>query len=96
MHVSGVAVQCRPEESAEVAQRVGALPGAEVHHLLLNEGKLTVVIESEDLSGQLAQFRAIQALPGVLVAKVAYHAFEGDPKMQSSLEDGSLELLNSP
>lgn len=70
--ISGVLVHARPEAVAEVARRLGELPGVEVHSDL-GQGRLIVVAESTGGRQTADTFTAIRDIDGVLSASLTYH-----------------------
>jgi periplasmic nitrate reductase NapD len=71
VHISSALVHVRPGATAEVATRIGALEGADLH--FANAGKVIVTLEAAS-SGAIADLLAeIGRLPGVLAATLVYH-----------------------
>jgi nitrate reductase NapAB chaperone NapD len=78
MSVSGIVVLCRPEDLAETAETLAALPWAEVHHRS-GEGRLVATIEAAETEEHVAHLREIQELPGVLSAEMAAYYVDEEP-----------------
>ena len=71
-HIASLLVQARPDELAAVIEKIGRLPGAEVHDST-RRGKVLVTLES-DSQGQIADgLNRIQNIRGVISAALVYH-----------------------
>jgi nitrate reductase NapD len=75
---SGIVVRCRPASAADVAARLAALPGVEVHARHDPSGRFVVVQEAPDVDAHERRFREIESLPGVIGASLVSHA--ADPQ----------------
>lgn len=77
-HVSGIVVHAPAERAAAVAERIDALPGAEVH--AREGGKLVVVLEAGD-EGELGDlFNTITLMSDVYSAALVSH-YRDDPNV---------------
>ena len=71
VHISSALVHVRPERTGELARRIAALDGADVH--FAESGKIIVTLEAAS-SGAIAERLAeIGRLSGVLAATLVYH-----------------------
>ncbi len=70
MLISGIVVQCSPENLGKVRERLSAFPWADVHHED-PEGRLVVTIEAVDEEASIACVRELQETPDVLMAEMA-------------------------
>jgi nitrate reductase NapAB chaperone NapD len=70
VNISGIVVACRPEDLAETAEAVDALPWAEVHYTD-PRGRLVATLEAADTDESVARLQEVQALPRVLMAELA-------------------------
>jgi periplasmic nitrate reductase NapD len=85
MNYSGIVVICRPDEVPAVADRLGELPGVEVHYREQEQGKIVVVQEAETVAAEMDGIKRIKRLPGVILADMMYHYFEEDPGILDGL-----------
>jgi len=85
--IAGVGVLCLPKDCAQVAGTLEQLEGVEIHHIRLSEGKIAISIEAPDTQAQIARLREVQKLPEVLLAEVAYHAFEDEEHPEAPLQE---------
>ena len=72
--LSGVLVQCRPEELDRVSDDLGALPWADVHQVD-PAGRMVVTTEAADIHEGMDRIGALRAIPGVLTADLAEFRF---------------------
>lgn len=79
MHVSGILIVTRPEETELCACDVEQLRGVEVHYCYPDRGRLIAVLETQSLESQQEGLREIQALPRVQMAALVEHRIEDDP-----------------
>lgn len=70
--IAGILVHARPDLTAEVATRLGRLPGVSVQEDL-GGGRLIVVAESAGERQMVEAFTAIRDIDGVLSASLTYH-----------------------
>ncbi len=84
MNVSGLVVRASPERFDEVLEVLEAAAWAEVY-THDGESKLVVVVEAEDTASEMAIYRTIEGVPGVLAVELAYSYSE-------ELEDARDEL----
>lgn len=85
--ITGVVVRARPEMAAEVAGRLGDMPGVEVH-AIGGEGHLVVTIEES--GGERLTIDSLSAmadLPGVLATSLIYHHAENEAYFQESTDE---------
>ncbi|HEY5512820.1 MAG TPA: chaperone NapD [Geomonas sp.] len=75
MPVSGVVVTCFSGSSAEVAERVGAFDGVEVHGVL-PDGQIVAVVEADTVQGEVDLVSRLHEVDGVIAVRLAYHNFE--------------------
>ncbi|HEX6736524.1 MAG TPA: chaperone NapD [Azonexus sp.] len=78
IHISSVILAALPAQGAAVQQALAALPGVEVH-VVADDGRMIVSIESADDDATVSQFETIRQLPGVLSASLVFHQYETDP-----------------
>jgi len=83
---SGIVVTARPGELDAVRRRLEALPGVTVHAVDPPTGRLMVTQEAADTRAQMEGLRAMQRLPGVLVADLVYHLREPRLPRRPALE----------
>ena len=77
MNVCGVLVHAKGDERESVAERLNALPNAEVH-LKTSDNRLIVTVEEADDRTAGDTVLAMHRIPGVLSAALVYHHFELD------------------
>lgn len=79
MNLSGILVVVAPSRVSTAVAELSALPGAEVHHVDADNGRIVVVQEADSVELELAALSRIKALPGVMLAEMVYHYFEETP-----------------
>jgi nitrate reductase NapD len=77
-HVASYVIRTRPEDGVEVAERINAVAGLEVH--AEQQGKLVVTAEARD-TRELADFATSLAdIGGVITVAPVYHEYEKAPE----------------
>ncbi|HGY08893.1 MAG TPA: nitrate reductase [Oceanithermus profundus] len=71
MNISGLVVRANPERFDEVLEVLEEAPWVEVY-THDGESKLVVVVEAEDTAAEMAVYRTIEGIPGVLSVELAY------------------------
>ena len=75
-HITSLVVHSTPRRLQQVAARIAAMPGAQVH-ATAPSGKLVVTLDADSSDEMLARVNGIQRLDGVLSAALVYqHAEE--------------------
>ncbi|WP_287418265.1 chaperone NapD [Oceanithermus sp.] len=94
MNVSGLVVRVNPEWFAQVLEVLEAAPWAEVY-THDGESKLVVVVEAEDTAAEMAVYRTIEGVEGVLSVELAYSYSEEleDARDELEVQDGVPEVL---
>ncbi|KAA0892055.1 chaperone NapD [Oryzomonas japonica] len=82
MPVSGVVVTCVDGCAQDVAQRLAALDGVEVHGVL-PDGQIVAVLEADTVDGEVRLFAGFHEVEGVLAVRLAYHNFEDTEQVPS-------------
>ena len=72
-HVCGLVVQARPQAVTDVAQQLSAMDGTEVAASEPQQGKLVVVMQSEDSGTLLDRIESVRNVAGVLAVSLVYH-----------------------
>lgn len=75
MPVSGIVLACTVASVENVALRLAAFSGLEIHGVL-PEGKIVAVIEADTVDGEVALVTELQEMEGVISVQLAYHNFE--------------------
>ena len=75
MPVSGIVLTCIATSTENVARRLAAVSGVEVHGVL-PEGKIVAVLEADTVDGEVALVTELQEMDGVVSVQLAYHNFE--------------------
>ena len=75
LHISSMVVHARPEHLARVKQNIESLPGAEIHGESAN-GKLVVVLETQNQGYITDVIEKINQLEHVLSTSLVYHQIE--------------------
>ena len=76
MNISGIVVAIAPATMQDALTALRALDGVEVQHIDLASHRVVVTQESDSDQEQEQRLRSIQAVPGVLNARLVYHWFE--------------------
>ena len=71
MNISSIVVRTHPERQAQVAADLVASGLCEIH-FQDDQGRIIVTIEGADVQEEAGKLKAIQALPHVLTADLAY------------------------
>lgn len=74
LHVSSAIVTAWPQECADVARRIAALPGTEVRHV--ENSRIIVVIEGDSSSTISSRLTEIAAMRGTLSANLVFEHAE--------------------
>ncbi len=85
MNISGLVVRADPEKFAEVLVVLEEAPWAEVY-THDGESKIVVVVEADDTATEMAVFRTIEGVPGVLAVELAYSYSEELERARDDLE----------
>jgi len=95
VNVSGLVVRVNPERFAQVLEVLEAAPWAEVY-AHDGESKLVVVVEAEDTAAEMAVYRTIEGVEGVLSVELAYSYSDELERARDELEvqDGVPEVLS--
>ncbi|MFO1107619.1 MAG: chaperone NapD [Bradyrhizobium sp.] len=81
MNICGVAVYLAPDAEEDLAARIRALPGVELH-AVSGECRLAATIVDTKASLAIDQIAAIHRLPGVVAASLIFHAVDS-PESES-------------
>jgi len=81
MPVSGVVITCVDGCSHDVAERIAAFDGVEVHGVL-PDGQIVAVVEADTVDGEVKLVSAFHGLAGVAAVRLAYHNFEDQEQVQ--------------
>jgi nitrate reductase NapD len=77
VHISSLIVHCRVDAVATVIAGISAMPDAEVPEHT-DQGKLVVLLETDDESGIMERISAIENLPGVINTVLVYHQIDNE------------------
>jgi nitrate reductase NapD len=75
MPVSGIVLTCGAGSADDVALRIAAIKGVEVHGVL-PDGRIVAVVEADTVDGEVALVTELQEIEGVVSVQLAYHNFE--------------------
>jgi nitrate reductase NapD len=78
VHISGILVTTRPDDTAACVEDLATLAGVEVHHREPRSGRIVVVQVSASVEEQEDGLRRIQALPRVVAACLVHHVVDPD------------------
>ncbi|MER2540881.1 MAG: chaperone NapD [Azonexus sp.] len=78
LNITSIILGVAPKDAAEVSARLKAIDGVEVH-VIADDGRMIVTIESGDEDNTSNTFELIRQLPGVISAALVYHQYESDP-----------------
>jgi len=73
MNISGIVVQALPDNSEEVQQQLGALPGVEIHAVNKNKGSIVITLEDTPENVPADVMMDVQNIRGVLAASLIYN-----------------------
>ena len=90
MNICGVAVYLAPDAGEDLAARIQALPGVELH-AVSGECRLAATIIDTKASLAIDQIAAIHRLPGVVAASLIFHAVDSPESEIEACEDHSCE-----
>jgi nitrate reductase NapD len=77
VHISSLIVHCRADAVATVIAGISAMPDAEVPEHS-DQGKLVVLLETDNESGIMERISAIENLPGVINTVLVYHQIDNE------------------
>lgn len=77
MNISGILIQCKPEQRTAVFNHLSSMAGVDVHHVE-EDGRMIVTIEDDDARESGDTMVKISLLSGVIAASLVYHHFEPD------------------
>ncbi|MBE2896917.1 chaperone NapD [Pasteurellaceae bacterium HPA106] len=77
-HVCGLVVQCRPQDVAQVKTALLALALTDVSAIDEAQGKLVVVMESNNQADLLERMELARNIDGVLALSLVYHQQDQD------------------
>jgi len=82
-HVTSFVVSTRPEHGAQVAGKINAMPGLEVH--VEQQGKLVVTAEADSV-GELAKLAgSLEQVDSVIAVAPVYHEYAGAERSAASM-----------
>ena len=84
IHIAGIIVHARPENSGEVRAQLAILPRCIVH-AVEEDGRMIVTLEADSAPRALDAMDAIRALPGVLNVALVYQHAEPANSMDEEL-----------
>ena len=87
MNLSAILVVGPPGGLEPVLERLEALDGVDVHHADPPSGRVIVTQEAPDVRAEVDGLKRIKALPGVALAEMVYHRFEGDREMFEAIPE---------
>ncbi|RDD73544.1 chaperone NapD [Paracoccus versutus] len=70
LHISSAIVTARPERAADLARRLAALPGTEVH--AVKEAKIVLVLEGASVGEIGSRMAEISVMEGVFSASLVF------------------------
>lgn len=75
MPVSGIVLSCVAARVDDVALRLAAFDGVEVHGVL-PDGQIVAVVEADTVQGEVDIVSQLQEVEDVITVRLAYHNFE--------------------
>jgi len=75
MPVSGIVVRCLEGCADDVASRIAALEGIEVHGVL-PDGHIVAVVEADSVQSEVDLVSQLHDVKDVITVRLAYHNFE--------------------
>ena len=81
MNISGVLVYAAPKQADAVAQNLSAIDGVEVH--AVENGKLVVTVEHNNINALADQVMQFQDMQGVMSVAMVYQHNEGDEALMA-------------
>jgi periplasmic nitrate reductase NapD len=75
MPVSGIVLTCSAAEVDNVALKIAAFDGVEVHGVL-PDGQIVAVVEADTVQGEVDIVSQLQEVEDVITVRLAYHNFE--------------------
>ncbi len=85
IHISGIAIHTRPDDTQAVLEQLSLLPAAQVHASTA-DGRLVITLETESTHQTLDYMDAIRSLRGVLNAVLVYQHAESANAMDEEVE----------
>ena len=81
MNISGVIVYAAPKQVDSVAKSLSAIEGVEVH--AVEDGKLVVTVEHNNINALADQVMQFQDIPGVMSVAMVYQHNEDDESLNA-------------
>ena len=85
VHISSIVVQGNPVQVDTIAAMIGELPRAEIS-LSTGQGKLIVLLETNNEAEITEQVAFISAIEGVLSAALVYHHCEPRDSLEQEID----------
>lgn len=98
MNISGILVQCKPENSERIIAEIQASDICE-YHMHDEKGKIIVTIEGEGVEEEIGKLKRLQKIKGVIAADMMYAYAEDELDQIRDKLDKNNELpswLNDP
>ena len=73
MSFSGIVVRAATTDLESLAQRLGAVPGVQVHQRDPDSNRLILTLDAETVDDEIDGLRRIQCMSGVASADLVYH-----------------------
>lgn len=81
MNISGVLVYAAPKQADSVAKNLSAIESVEVH--AVQDGKLVVTVEHNNINALADQVMQFQDMPGVMSVAMVYQHNEDDESLNA-------------
>ena len=75
MPVSGIVLTCLAAKVDDVALRLAAFDGVEIHGVM-PEGQIVAVVEADTVQGEVDIVSQLHDVEDVITVRLAYHNFE--------------------
>ena len=77
-HICSFIVQFLPKDAPAIAIEISSIEEAEIVAMSADEGKLILLMESEDADILYQKIQSVQDIPGVLAVSLVYHQQENE------------------
>lgn len=80
MNISSIVIHARPEESSGLLEKLGVIPGVDVH-AALDDGRIVITVEDTPEKRPAETLMSVQNMQGVLNAALIYNYCDDETEL---------------